>query len=287
MNFVLSTLLGNWVDSTFLEEMCICVLMSVYDKVKVEELHLSVPSILNQTCKKFQFFIGVDGPINKELDKALNQYCVDKRVRLVRFMDNRGLAAVLNDLIELSNHCEYLARMDADDIALPRRLERQVDFLRNHPEVDVLGCAVEEFDEQQNSLGVSYYPESSKECYRWFAKWNPVVHSTVMFRRRFFEKAGLYNVNYLRHQDTILWMSGFKAGCKFANIPEVLMKISTPRDLFKYRLGGWELAWRSFKDRIWINWQLKYGLGAYWYAFMMFIAMIRPVWFKGMAIKGR
>lgn len=286
MSFILSTLFKELIVS-FFEVMGIGVLMSVYDKVKVEELHVSIQSILNQTCVDFQLFIGVDGPINEELDGTLNQHCIDSRVRVVRFAENRGLAAVLNDLIEISGHCEYLARMDADDIALPQRLERQVVFLENHPEVDVLGCAVEEFDEKQNSLGVSYYPASSEECYKWFAKWNPVVHSTVMFRHRFFEKAGLYNVNYLRHQDTMLWVSGFKAGCNFANIPEVLMRISTPHDLFKHRLGGWKLAWRSFKDRIWINRQLKYGVEAYWYAFMMFVAMIRPVWFKEMTIKGR
>ena len=224
--------------------MTVGVLMSVYAKVRPDELSRSIQSILNQTYADFQFFIGLDGPIGDALESVLAQYAYDNRLVIVRFERNRGLAAVLNDLIMMSTHSALLARMDADDRALPNRLERQVSFLSVHPEVDVLGSAVEEIDEQQHSLGISHYPASSEECFRWFAKWNPVVHSAVMFRRRFFEKAGYYDESYLRHQDTMLWVKGFRSGCVFANMQEVLMQVTTTTDLFKYRLGGFRLAWK-------------------------------------------
>lgn len=267
--------------------MTVGVLMSVYANVQTDELKRSIQSILNQTYKEFIFFIGIDGPISSELNSVLAHFSYDQRLLIIRFKENRGLAAVLNDLIKESSHCALLARMDADDMALPFRLERQVLFLSEHPDIDVLGCAIEEVDEHQNSLGTSFYPETSEECYKWFAKWNPLVHSAVMFRRRFFEKAGCYDVTYLRHQDTMLWVKGFLSGCVFANIPEVLMQVTTTSDLFKLRLGGFHLAWKSLKDRIKINRQLGYGFSAYAYAFKMFVVMIHPIWFKKLAIKGR
>ena len=81
--------------------------------------------------------------------------------------------------------------MDADDIALPDRFEKQIAYLEAHPEVDMVGGAINEIDENGNDRGkTTRYPCESDLCRAFFAKRNPVAHPTVMFRRSFFEKAG-------------------------------------------------------------------------------------------------
>ena len=126
----------------------IAVLLPVYKNDSIDFLYKSIRSILSQGNVFFHVFIGVDGPVGDELRKALENIAEDKRVEIIWFETNRGLACVLNDLVALSKESghDYYARMDADDIALPDRFEKQVKFLEDNTEVDVVGGAIEEID---------------------------------------------------------------------------------------------------------------------------------------------
>ena len=124
------------------------VLMSVYKNDNPEHLRLSVESILNQTYQEFLLLVGVDGAVSGELEEVLHGYEADARVKVFWFKDNRGLTAVLNNLLEEGKKMQpkYLARMDADDISKTDRFEKQVKYLEAHPELDVIGGAIEEME---------------------------------------------------------------------------------------------------------------------------------------------
>ena len=133
----------------------IAVILPVYKNDKVQYIKLSFDSILNQTYKDIHLFIGVDGPVGKDLEECLKMYEQDERVTVEWFKENRGLAIVLNDLLDIcfKEGYEYIARMDADDISMPERFEKQMAYLQQHPEIDGVGGAMEGIDENSESRG--------------------------------------------------------------------------------------------------------------------------------------
>ena len=171
----------------------IAVILPVYKNDKPDWLHKSIGSIINQTYKNYHLFIGVDGPVGDELLSVFKCYERLDEIDIVKFDVNRGLACVLNDLLDIcfEKGYEYIARMDADDISLLDRFEKQISFLQVHPEIDVVGGAINEIDENGNDRGkVIVYPSGPEECYDFFAKRNPHAHPAVLFRKSFFDKAG-------------------------------------------------------------------------------------------------
>lgn len=267
----------------------IAVILPVYKNDKVPYIKLSFDSILNQTYKNIDLFIGVDGPVGKDLEDCLKKYEQDERVTVEWFKENRGLAIVLNDLLDIcfKKGYEYIARMDADDISMPKRIEKQMAYLLQRPEIDVVGGAIEEIDENSESRGKTIiYPETPDGCYKFFAKRNPHAHPAVMFRKSFFDKAGCkYRPEYRQNQDTMLWLDGMKAGTKHANLPGVVLRFRFTNSLFKKRRNGWAFAKKQLHDRNIINKTLGYGFGARVFGYMMFCMLISPAWVKKVAYK--
>ena len=125
----------------------ISVIMSCYNETE-KELSESINSILSQTFKNIEFIIVDDNPTNTTLKNLLIKYGNDKRVKLVFNDTNLGLAQSLNKAIDISTG-EYIARMDADDIALPTRFEAQLEFLENNMAgkiIDLLRVSVTDGD---------------------------------------------------------------------------------------------------------------------------------------------
>lgn len=267
----------------------IAVILPVYKNDKPEWLHNSISSIINQTYKNYHLFIGVDGPVGNELLSVFKCYEKLDEIDIVKYEENRGLACVLNDLIDIcfNKGYEYVARMDADDISLSERFEKQMAFLEANPEVDVVGGSINEIDEDGNDRGkVIVYPSGPKECYEFFAKRNPHAHPDVLFRKSFFDKAGCkYRPEYRQNQDTMLWLDGMKAGTQHANIPDVVLNFRFTNSLFKKRRNGWAFAKKQLADRKMINKTLGYGFGASVFAYCMFILLVSPAWVKKIAYK--
>lgn len=165
----------------------IAVIMSLYRNDTIEYVKLAVESILNQSYSDFDFYIQYDGHIKNDVDLYLSSLS-DTRIHIYKRDENKGLAKSLNELLSVVMPLDYqfIARMDADDISIPDRFEKQVNYLQNHQEVDVVGGAINEIDENGMNRGkVTSYPCTSEECRAFFAKRNPVAHPTVMFRRSF------------------------------------------------------------------------------------------------------
>ena len=262
------------------------VLMSVYKNDNPEHLKLSINSILNQTYQDFHLLVGVDGSVGEDLGRTLQHYQdTEPKVRVFWFPENRGLTAVLNNLLEESKRLQpkYFARMDADDISKTDRFEKQVKYLEAHPELDVIGGAIEEMEYDGKLNGkVIHYPLTHDECFRFFATRNPLAHPAVMFNAKFFDKVESYNASFKKNQDTELWYRAFKAGCKFGNLEDVVLTFRVSKDMYKRR-GGTKFAKEVLKLRNEINRGLGYGLKATLFGYAYYIMAISPGWVKKMA----
>lgn len=280
--------LGKSCNSNVMKK--IAVLLPVYKNDRIDYLNKSVRSILNQSYAGFQVFIGVDGPVDSVLKDALENIAKDNRVEIIWFETNRGLACVLNDLVELSKEraFDYYARMDADDIALPERFKEQIGFLEEYPEVDVVGGAIEEIDGNDQLRGKHVeYPLTHDECRKFFRYRDCLAHPAVMFRARYFEKVQSgYRNEYRKNQDTMLWFDGFMNGCVFANLKDTVLHFRVNDDFYNRR-NGWKRAKQMLSDRLKMNKALGYDFSANLFAFGMFCMTVSPSWVKRFLYKIR
>jgi len=199
----------------------ISVVMSVYNE-PIEWLRLAIDSILCQTYRDFEFIVVNDNPSRMENTILLRDYSLsDNRVVVVTNSENIGLTKSLNKGISLAKG-QFIARMDADDISLPNRFEKQVDVLQEG-NCDLCSSICEVIDEAGNSLGV---PSSlyNKTIFDLFLE-NHIVHPSVMFRRELLDlRTPFYNESCHRSQDYELWAFLFLQSCSFCTIKDVLLK---------------------------------------------------------------
>ena len=204
------------VTITALRDPAVTVLMAVYNGEAF--LREAVESILAQTFRDFELLVIDDGSVDGSADIVAS--CADPRVRLVRNGKNLGLIATLNRGIELARGT-YIVRMDCDDVSLPERLQRQVEFMETHPEVGVCGVWYLEFGDGVRRITRCAPDHDSIRCGTLF---NPVVgHPTVILRRELLLKYGLrYDPDFGHAEDYRLWAEALRY-CRFANIPEILL----------------------------------------------------------------
>lgn len=140
----------------------------------------------------------------------------DPRMTVIHNPHNLGLAGSLNVAWPRARG-ELVARMDADDVSLPDRFEKQVEFLRAHPEVDMLGTGIHLFDYLGRPRGTVFMPERHEQLASAIWKGAPVFHSTVMMRRRLLEAMGGYDATLRRAEDHDLWLRAYRR-FRFANL---------------------------------------------------------------------
>ncbi len=195
------------------------VVMSVYNGARY--LRECLDGVLEQSFRDFEFVIVDDG--SDDETPGILAACArsDPRVRILR-QENAGVAAAL------ARGCGearggLIARIDADDIPLPGRFERQVAFLESNPDVGVLGTGLEVIDAEgrlgsrvQLAIG---HPEA---CWQLLFR-PPVGHPTVMLRRSLLEQVGGYDPAFDRAEDYELW-TRMVATTRFANLPDALVR---------------------------------------------------------------
>lgn len=193
------------------------MLMSVYNGERY--LREAIESILSQTFTDFEFIIIDDG--STDGTSAILDQVGDPRIVRSRNEANIGLVRSLNNGLKLARG-EYVARMDADDVSLPRRLQAQVDFMDRHPEVGVLGCAIQHIDACGRPLGVARLPTMHGVLLWWLCFGSKIAHPSVFFRKAVVERVGGYDVGYAQAQDHDLWVR-LASSTRFANLPDVYL----------------------------------------------------------------
>ena len=190
--------------------------MSVYNGMPY--LPEAVKSILNQTYKNFEFII-IDDASTDQSAKYL-RFLKDKRIKLIKNSKNLGLAASLNKALKFAKG-EYIARMDADDISLPKRFEKQIKFLLKNPSIDLCGTWANLVDAKGKIICDKKYPTQPGKVKRAITWYTAVIHPTYMAKKSFFKKMEGYRLDYDFAEDYDL-LARAKNKFKIANVGEKL-----------------------------------------------------------------
>lgn len=187
-----------------------------------QHLKLSIESCLCQTYKNFELVFVANGPNAYNIAKSvMDWFGVDPRVRVIitqihqlSFSLSLGLHHASGDLI---------ARMDSDDISYPERLERQVAFMVEHPEVVVLGTSYEVIDEFGKVKKEIHLPETDTQIRKGLLRGNPLCHPTIMFKRQVVLEEGGY-LGGLHAEDYDLWARlSLSSKYRFANLKDICL----------------------------------------------------------------
>lgn len=211
------------------------VLMSVYYKENPEYLKMSLDSIINQTLVPNEIVLVEDGPLTDELNLLVETYQKKYKIlKVIKLEKNSGLGIALNEGLKHCS-CEYVARMDSDDISLPNRFQEQVSFITEHQDVDVVGSNIIEFDnETSNDLNYKLVPLSYEEIKKYIKKRNPMNHMTVFFKKSSVIDSGSY-MNCPLFEDYFLWARMIANGYKLANIEKVLLRVRSGLNMYSRR----------------------------------------------------
>lgn len=199
-----------------MEQYPVTVLMGVYNAAAF--LQDSVGSILRQSFPAFELLVINDGSSDKSAEVLAGFQ--DKRLTVLQNPANLGLIATLNRGLD-SAKGKYIVRMDADDIALPQRLQRLVDYMEAHPEVGVCGSAIRHFGESETV----WTPPLTDESVRVRLLWdNALAHPSVIMRRELLDRFALrYRAEYPHCEDYRLWTECVQH-FPVCNVPEVLLR---------------------------------------------------------------
>lgn len=213
------------------------LLMSVYRQEKTAYLDNCFDSICRQSVLPAEIILVEDGPLTTELYESIERQ--QKRLPMMKRIvleENKGLGVALNKGMEACS-CDIVARMDTDDICVDDRFEVQMKYMEEHPEVDVLGAWITEFDHvPTNVVGIRTVPEDNEEIYSFGKKRNPINHPVVMFRKKAVMETGGYMPCYL-FEDYFLWARMLMKGYVFHNLQQPLLLFRRSPDMIRRRGG--------------------------------------------------
>ena len=213
------------------------VLMSVYKKEKKEYLELAINSVFNQTLVPNEVVLVEDGLLTNELEEFIKK--LEKKhkcLRVIRFEKNRGLGPALNDGLKECKY-EFVARMDTDDICKKDRFEKQINYLIENPDIDIVGTNMTEYDSNMQKItSKKIVPKEHDDIIKYIKKRNQMNHPTVMLKKsKVLESNGYEDFPYF--EDYYLWAKMIKNGCKFHNIQEELYDFRAGSSMIQRRGG--------------------------------------------------
>jgi hypothetical protein len=157
---------------------------------------------------------------------------------------------------------KFVARMDADDISMPERFEKQRNYLLAKPDISIVGCWYQEIDDNGRHLSNRKLPVDHNALVMYYYWRAPLAHPSVIYRRELIEKAGNYPTDTILMEDNMLWGRALLAGLKFGNIPENLFKFRKDKDFFKRR-SGIKYGWSFITSKMQVNRMLNAPLYSY------------------------
>lgn len=239
----------------------VSALLSAYHSTPAAELRTALNSLLAQTRPADEIVLVFDGQVSDEVAETARSY--GGAVRVVELGANRGLGPALQAGLETITS-DYVARLDTDDAAYPERIEKQLEFMADHPDVAALGTAVTEFGTEAElanpeRLRVRALPEHHAELVRYARINSPLNHPSVMLRTAAVAAAGGYRgVHFMEDYD--LWARLIAAGHALHNLPEPLTYFRVSPAQFARRTGrGMFAAERQMQANL-----VRYGLIGPW-----------------------
>ncbi|MEG0937459.1 MAG: glycosyltransferase [Comamonas sp.] len=214
----------------------VSVLMSVYEKEQPAFLRQALQSLLEQVLQADQVVLVCDGPIPSSLDEVVAEFSRVMPLTIIRLPTNVGLARALNSGLQYCDS-EWVARFDTDDICERNRFSKQIDFIKNNPDVDVLGSSIVEFESNPDEpyamrkVKLTHAEIASAARFK-----NPMNHMTVIFRKNAVSGVGGYPFDEL-NEDYALWIKLIMNGYRMSNISEPLVRARAGRSMVSRRGG--------------------------------------------------
>jgi glycosyltransferase EpsE len=250
----------------------ISVLIGIYNCAST--LTEALDSLYAQTYKDFKIILCDDGSTDDTYAVAKKHADTHGNIVLVRNKQNMGLNYTLNHCLKYAD-TEYCARMDGDDISLPTRFEKEINFLDTHPEYAIVSCPMIYFDEKGEFGKGSAESVPQKES---FIKGSPFCHAPCMIRTEAYKKVGGYSIDIrlLRVEDDHLWFKLYAAGYKGYNLSEPLYMMRDDRNAISRR------NWKNRRNEIYVRSigyrMLKLPWYTQIYALRPLLAYLAPQW---------
>ncbi len=198
-------------------------------------IHQALASVLSQTLVDFELIVIDNGSYDKT-SQIVSSYALDARVRSLTCVEG-GLVGALNYGLSVAA-AGLVARMDADDIMMPDRLQKQYDYMRAHHDVVALGTQVEYMDDRGNIIDrASRFPETGAQINKTLLKYCCLCHPTVMMRKDVIQSIGGYRAAFPAAEDFDLWLRLIEK-FEIANLPDVLLR---------YRVHAGQVS----KEKVW------------------------------------
>lgn len=227
----------------------ISVIMGIFNCA--DTLPQAIESIVNQTYTNWQLIMCDDASIDNTYDVAKSyQEKYPDKIILIKNDVNSKLAFTLNHCLEYADGT-FIARMDGDDISMPDRFEKEVKFLKEHPEYDVVGCAMQRFSGSGDLADVLYAVDSPDKY--TLKNHIPFFHATILARRKVYDELNGYTVlpRTQRGQDFDFWFRFYHAGFEGNNLKEPLYNVredenAIRRRTIKGRFNALKTTWYGY-----------------------------------------
>ena len=286
-----------------MNDLKISVIMSIYKSDVPEYVRIALDSLLNQTRLPDEIVIVADGPVPAELEQVVKSLTPSPSPKgegnkdgegdlkpetrdlkpIVTYLPqekNGGLGEAMRIAVEAAKY-PYLARMDSDDICLPDRFEKQMKCFEEDPELSIVGGMITEFDgDPENIIAERILPLDDAGIKKMMRGRCAVNHVTVIFKKEDLLKSGNYQP-FWKQEDHYLWARMMEHGCKFRNIPDIVVNVRSGRDQLARR-GGWRfyksvvrVFWYMYKHKL-----ISFGYFLYICAVRGIVQLLMPNWLR-------
>ena len=213
------------------------VSICVYARDNAEHFDIAMNSIFEQTLPPDEVVLVVDGPVGDDINKVIEKFeKLYSSLKVVRLEKNQGLGIARKNALA---NCSYdlVAMMDADDISVSDRFEKQIEAFRNNDKLSIVGGQIDEFiDSVENVVGTRIVPEQDAEIKEYMKKRCPMNHVTVMLKKSEIEKVGGY-IDWYSNEDYYLWIRMALADMQFHNLPDNMVNVRVGNEMYQRRGG--------------------------------------------------
>ncbi len=198
------------------EQPLVSVIIPTYNQEKY--IKKTLESVLSQTFKSIEIIVVDDGSTD-ETAEIVNSFNEPRIIYI--WQKNKGPAAARNTGIKRAQG-KYIAFLDADDLWLREKLERQINFMEKNSEIGLLGTGCYEINHKGEMMSKKIFPTKNKILKKILIRYNPFIQSSIMLKKEIFDKKEGYNESFPQSEDYELWLRIAK-NYKIANLPEYLV----------------------------------------------------------------